>query len=672
MPSVESLCELLEAVADGPGLPPDALYAQLNPWVAKDSDSGDERATLLASLSALAYKPNPLLSHLASLAMGYLGGKDGFYALVRLISDSDLPATHRENAADALSKHFADQLEPHSFEFETCMLLQTQRVLRLVAEGHVDARAILSSIIENTTEPLGLRGALEPLLHATKMAELPLAAVWGDFAAAQTDPDLRRDLINLIASDRQPESAQFLAALETQTKNPAERKELRKHLHVLKGHGVKVPLKAGKPRSPAAIVFGVDGDACASIFLFVPEEMGGSLISFVIHLTGGLRDGFVRSGLGWSEIEKEKRRFVEEAELAGAIPFAEAVHIIGDALARTPAGVLRSADVSSAVAHLRPYLSAKADVGYPTPSEGASEKAILELLNSPAFGYWFFEAVEDTMAPVLDFLGDAQAIETEKQLGRSLTERFKLATERFLAALVATGERERVSAMLFHQGLVLNAAGKRRHAALCVRLAEDLQSGDDAFLRSMASRSLLWAMESADERGDEWERRYNQCHEGLRQVLQDEATDVFKNTIAKLDLAAQIATAIIMRNRRLPSSVRAGLHSVESAALEMAELFLIKNDDAKSVTPIDFEAILNANQIMPEAERQLLGKQALEATVQFVQRRCNTCRHQCLKFPGGPADGLLFAQAMPWEVPVEAVARRASKLKTGEPSRYSN
>ena len=95
MPSVGNLCELLEALASGQGLPPDALYAQLNPWTSKASDIADQSATLLASLSALARKPDPRLSHLASLAIGYLGGRDGFYALARLISDPSVPVTHR-------------------------------------------------------------------------------------------------------------------------------------------------------------------------------------------------------------------------------------------------------------------------------------------------------------------------------------------------------------------------------------------------------------------------------------------------------------------------------------------------------------------------------------------------------------------------------------------------
>ena len=660
MPSVGELCELLEDLSGGPGVPAEALYARLNPWVGAEASAGYDREMLLVSLASLARRQgDPLLSHLSSLAIGYLGEKEGFHALVQLVTDSDLPATHRESAADALTKHYGDQLSPHTPVFDACMLLQTQRVLRLVAQGNGDARAVLESILENTSEHVGAREAIEPLLHATKMADIPLVNVWGDIVVAQTDAELRRDLITLIANDVRVESGEFLAALEGQTKDAVERKELRQHLHKLRGHGVKVPAKAGKPRAPAAIAFGVDGDACASLFFFIPEKMGGTMVSFVIHLTSGIRDGFVREGLTWSDVQHDKSRFLEESDLAATIPFADGVRIIQRALAATPEGVMRSIDVTSAVQRLTPLFLPQSDVAYPTPGGEPTDVQIRKLLDSAPFGYWFFEAVETTMAPSLQMLGEVLLLGAQPTDRSDLATRFDRATDHFLAALVKTGERQRVSAMLQHQALVLGAAGKTRDSAMCSRMALDLQEGRDTFLRAMAERSLLWGMNVADDEGDEWQRRYDPCHDGLKQVMQDAPGEVTKQHIARLDLGAQIATAIVMRNRRLPSAQRAGLHTLESAAFAMADVFVEKYDEPSATTPADFEEILHEHQIMPEAERASLAQQALQATEEFVQRRCDSCVHQCLKFPGGAAEGLLFAAEKPWDVPASAVVGQA-------------
>jgi hypothetical protein len=664
MPSVESLCELLEDLSHGPGVPPDALYAQLNPWVAADGEAGKDHEMLLASLSSLARRGDePLLSHLTSLAIGYLGGKEGFHALTQLVLDDDLPAVYRESAADAISKHHSEELSPHSQVFDACMLLQTQRVLRLVADGNSDARAMLDSILENTSQQVGMREAIEPLVYATKTADIPLVNVWGDIVVSLEDDELRRDLIGLIARDRRVESAEFLAALEGQTTDKEERKELRKHIHVLRGHGVKVPAKASKPREGSVIAFGVDGDACASLFFFVPERMGGTLISFVIHLTSGIRDAFVRDGLSWSDVQEDKRSFLEQSDLAGAIPFAEGLRLIQHALAQTPQGVLRSSDVAGAVAKIKPLFLSEIPEALPLLSDVPSptDEKIRKLLETEPFGYWFFESVEATMVPILEKLVEGVSLGEQPRPGTELEKRFEKATDDFLLQLVATGERARVSAMLRHQAMVLSAAGKLKDSALCARMSEDLLAGNDTFLRAMAARSLLWAMNQVDEGGDEWARRYDPCHDGLKQVMQDSPGEVTKQQIAHLDLGAQIATVIVMRNRRLPSSLRAGLHSLETAAFAMADVFLENQGEGEGATAEQFEEILQDMQLMPQSERAGLAKQALHATNEFVQRRCGSCAHECLKFPGGAAEGLLFAMDKPWEVPVSAVVGKSRK-----------
>lgn len=664
MASVELLCELLEDLSHGPGVPPDALYAQLNPWVAADGEVAKDHEMLLASLASLARREDePLLSHLTSLAIGYLAGKEGFHALAQLVLDDDLPAVYRESAADAISKHHSDELSPHSQVFDACMLLQTQRVLRLVSDGNSDARAMLDSILENTSQQVGMREAIEPLVYATKTADIPLVNVWGDIVVSLEDDDLRRDLISLIARDRRVESAEFLAALEGQATDKEERKELRKHLHVLRGHGVKVPAKASKPRQGTVIAFGVDGDACASLFFFVPEKMGGTLISFVIHLTSGIRDAFVRDGLSWSDVQDDKRRFLEQSDLAGTIPFAEGLRLIQHALAQTPQGVLRSSDVAGAVAKIKPLFLTEAAEPLVVLSDVPSPTAekIEKLLETEPFGYWFFESVEATMVPILEKLVDGVSLGAQPRPGTELEKRFEKATDEFLVQLVATGERDRVSAMLRHQALVLSAAGKLKDSVVCARMAEDLLAGNDTFLRVMAARSLLWAMNQVDEGGDEWARRYDPCHDGLKQVMQDSPGEVTKQQIARLDLGAQIATVIMMRNRRLPSSLRAGLHSLETAAFAMADVFLENYGVGEGAAAAQFEEILQDLQLMPEAERAGLAKQSLHATNEFVQRRCGACAHECLKFPGGAAEGLLFAMDKPWEVPLSAVVGKSRK-----------
>jgi hypothetical protein len=660
--SVGALCDLLEDLAQGAGLPPEALYAQLNPWVPNDGeDEPADRDVLLPSLAALARRDDPLLSHLTSLAIGYLGGDEGFHTLTSLILDSDLPATHRESAADAATKHHGERLQPHTAVFDACMLLQTQRVLRLVAEGSREARSMLDTIVANSAEHLGMRDAIEPLIHATKTAELPLATVWGDTVATLQDESLRRDLIMLIARDRRAESAEFLAALEGQARTTSERKELRKHLHVLRGHGIKVPAKASKPREPSVLAFGVDGDACSSIFFFLPEKMGGTMVSFALHLTSGIRDGFVREGLSWADLQQDQKRFLQESDLAGRLSFENGVRVVQRALAQTAPAVLNLGDVSTAVERMAPHLLAAGDISYPPPaSEPVADAEITKLLDSEAFSYWFFESVETTMAAPLAKLVDGVALGEQPQPGSELEQRFLRANDEFLSALLATDETVRVVAMLKHQALVLAGAARDSTAQLCSRLAVDLEAGDHRFLRILAERSLLWAMNQVDET-DEWGRRYEQCHAGLRQVLQDSPRDVTKQQVAQMDLGAQIATAMIMRNRRLPSAQRAGVHSIETAAFEMAETFIDKVAHTQPATVTDFEETLNLYQILPPNERPSLAKQALYATREFVSKRCDHCVHQCLKFPGGSADGLLFSQEMPWQVPATAVVRKASR-----------
>ncbi|MDX2023297.1 MAG: hypothetical protein SF187_23890 [Deltaproteobacteria bacterium] len=660
--SVGALCDLLEDLAQGPGLPPEALYAQLNPWVLNDGeDAPADRDVLLPTLAAMARRDDPLLSHLTSLAIGYLGGDDGFHTLASLILDSDLPATHRESAADAVTKHHGERLQPHTAVFDACMLLQTQRVLRLVAEGNREARSMLETIVTNTAQHLGMRDAVEPLIHATKTAELPLATVWGDMVATLQDEELRRDLIMLIARDRRVESAEFLAALEGQAKTTSERKELRKHLHVLRGHGIKVPAKASKPREPSVLAFGVDGDACASIFFFLPEKMGGTMVSFALHLTSGIRDGFVREGLSWSDLQQDQKRFLQESDLAGRLSFENGVRVVQRALEQTAPAVLQLGDVNTAVERLSPHFLPAGQITYPPPDvEPATDADITSMLDSEAFSYWFFESVETTMAAPLAKLVTGVALGEQPTPGSPLEQRFLRAADEFLAALLATAEPVRVVAMLKHQALVLAGAGRDGHASLCSRLAADMEAGDHRFLRTLAERSLLWAMNQVDET-DEWGRRYEQCHAGLRQVLQDAPREVTKQQVAQMDLGAQIATALIMRNRRLPSAQRAGVHSIETAAFEMAEAFIEKYAQKQPIAVGDFETTLHKHQILPPDERPTLAKQALYVTREFVSKRCDHCVHQCLKFPGGSADGLLFAAEMPWQVPATAVVRKVSR-----------
>jgi len=604
-------------------------------------------------------RPDPIAT-LAAEALGYLGGKEGFAALSSIVLDADANAGAREAAAKALAHYDPQTRVPNTPLFDAVMLLQVQNVVKGVADGLGGYAEILAQQIADAANRIGARDAVEPIAMIARSAALPLADVLGRVFINQQDKTVRAAIIDYIVLDNRQESSDFLAAIEKTVREKDEAKRIRKGLHTLSSRGWKAKPVVSGSTGVTALVNGCDGDACSMISVFVPVPTGIDVCTFVVHLVSGIRGAALRPNMPRAQaISLKEKLAYQPKQISATMPIGHVAKILTDGYAVDPQQVDQLPECRAVYARLKPVLSDAAPIVYPDVETGMDTLINAKrLLIGDGFDYWFFEAVEDTMQRATRSLDNEFRWSAPAGLEKVVRKRLDRAISLLVEDLKGTGERERVAAMLRHQALILDAIGRNRDARWCMRFARDLDHGVDDFLLVMATESLMRSLANERTPEEDWDRRESDALHDLRQIWADKR-NVVKGDILALDLGAQLLATMIMRNRRLPSSQRCGLESLEQTAIAMAMAL-----EGKSASALVFREVLDGRHVFPVHVRDDLAEALNARIARFIHERCDTCAHQCQAQPNAAASGLLFSDERPWRIPAAQMGGR------GGPKRF--
>jgi hypothetical protein len=636
----------------------DELYGLLEPFQAIE----DQESMRLA-LSAAVRKSERLRARVAAQALAFLGGDEAGPLLVNIVVDEALPLPRRAAAAwsiGSLLPEFSASLAPDE-QFACASVPMLEMLDDPEADNGFGLEAFLGSY--QAFAPENRLDFVEKIIEFARANDRPMATLCMHLLNSEEDPERRRRLLALAASDSSKEAANLLATFAQRKGNSAEVKEARRLLQVLEAKGLHGEVQPDF-ETARAFLTGVDGDACLSFTLLIPRSPTFDVVSLLLHLSTGIRDGFVLRNIPRRDADDLVERVREESDnLATFVPLPLATRIAEEALALAPPEALDKAEIAEALAAARPVFArarkqALVEPLLPTASVMLSQDDLKTLLDSNGFEYWFFEAGEAALRPSLAALKQPVKGKTPNA---TLKRRLEKEALRVCARFIADGEPDRLARMLVHQARLLDCVGDGARAGLCRQAAVEVRRPGSAFLLHMAIRSLLRGLETP-ELGENMSR-FLDARLHLRDRARARTTSPLKEDVLRLDLSSAAFVTLNTINREAPSARRAPLTLVETTATDvgakMAESLLRRGSKE---TPerlfAEVKAILDQHGLFPAAERDAASLATIESLVEFIGEMCGHCPHGCPERSQEDGRSVYYADEPPWQVAETALRRR--------------
>jgi hypothetical protein len=661
-PRLDELLALVRDLGTEENFPEqDELYGLLEPFRA----IADQESVQLA-LAAAVRKSERLRARVAAQALAYLGGDEAGPLLVGIVADEALPLARRAAAAwsiGSLLPEFSATLAADE-QFACASVPMLEMLDDPEADNGFGLEAFLGSY--QAFAPENRLDFVEKIIEFARAHDRPMATLCMHLLNSETDPARRRRLLELAASDQSKEAADLIAAFAQRSGRSAEAKEARRLLEILGSKGLRGEIQ---PDFEAARAFltGVDGDACLSFTLLIPRSPTFDVVSLLLHLSTGIRDGFVLRNIPRRDADDLVDRVRQESDnLATFVPLPLAARIADEALALAPPDTLLKPEIAEAIETTRPVFERARKQPFPEPPLPTGADAILTadeirgLLDSNGFEYWFFEAGEAALRPSLVALRKPVGSE-EPKATLTLKRRLEKEALRVCARFIADGEPERLGRMLLHQARLLDCVKDEARARLCRRAAVDVKRPGSAFLLHMAIRSLLRGLETP-ELGENMSR-FLDARLHLRDRARARTQAPSKEDVIGLDLAAAAFVTLNTINREAPSARRAPLNLVETAASDMgAKMAVTLLTRRKGESPdelfAEMKTILDDHALFPAAEREAAALATIESLVEFVDEICGHCPHGCLERAGDDGRSVYYADEPPWQVAEGALLRR--------------
>ena len=651
-PRLDDLLALIRDLGTDEKFPEqDELYALVEPYRAV-ADQESLRLVLAATIR----KSERLRARVAAQALAYLGGNEAGPLLVSIVGDEELPLHRRAAAAwsiGSLLPEFSATLSPDE-QFDCASVPMLEMLDDPEADNGFGLEAFLGSY--QAFAPESRMDFVEKIVEFARAHGRPMATLCMHLINSEEEPPRRRRLLELVAADETQEAADLLATYAQRLGRKVEGKSVRQLLDTLATRGLEGHVQHDF-EAARAFVTGVDGDACLSFTLLVPRPPTFDVVSLLLHLSTGIRDGFVLRNIPRRDADELVDRVREESDnLATFVPLPLAARIAEEALALAPPEVLQKPEMAEAIATARPVFErARPDkVNEPAmpsgPSSMLAPDEIRSLLDSNGFEYWFFEAGEAALRPSLNELRKPVKRKlSNTALRRRLEHEALEVCERF----VADGEPERLARMLNHQARLLACVGDEARALSCRRAAVDVKRPASSFLLHMAIRSLLRGLDTP-ELGENMSR-FLDARLHLRDRARARVQSPTKQDVLRLDLAAAAFVTLNTINREAPSARRAPLNLVEAAAsdigVKMAETLLDRpRGESPETLFADVKEVLDQHSLFPPVEREAASLATIESLVEFVDEICGHCPHACLARAGDDGRLVYYADEPPWQV----------------------
>ena len=664
-PTIKDLLHLIRDRGTAEGFPePDELAAELEPF-----RTLEDQETVRLALAAAVRKSERLPARLSAQALALLGGDRAASILLTVVHDEQLALHQRAAAAWALSTALAGDLK--TLSPDDAMACAGLPVLEMVSDPEADGgfglEAFLGSYIS--------LAAADRLPFVRMLAALGrqhghgIASICLHLLKGEESPETRSALLDLAAADRSQEAADLIASFAAITPDRQLAKQARRQLHILRSHGIRGEVRSDL-EGARAFVTGVDGDACLTVNISIPRPPTVDVANLLLHLGSGIRDGFVRRNLSPRGAEALIQEISGHFELSAFVPMPLAARLVDEAVALAAPGSIEE-DVGEALGLAEPALAAAR--ARPIPPETRSDELppdvpierIKELLESPGFESWFFEAGEATLRPSLEAICKPGRGKSGQPTPATFRKRLERETARACERMVATSEPQRLERMLRYQAHVLAASGDRQRAALCRALAAEVQMPGSTFLACMVMASILRALEAPEQPLDE---QFLEARIRLRALLLHEEShppkERPKRSVARLDLATAAFLELNEVNRQAPSSERISLGRLERAALSIGQLYadaFLKDGAAANPSTVHrhIVATLDEGSLYGPDERQQVAMGIMGAVTTFVDEFCtDRCPHACLDEGGADGRALFHAQDLPWDVDAAAVVHR--------------
>ncbi|HEY0715459.1 MAG TPA: hypothetical protein VGF45_22450, partial [Polyangia bacterium] len=382
------------------------LYGLLEPFRA----IGDQESMRLA-LAAAVRKSERLRARVAAQALAYLAGDDAGPLLVGIVMDEALPLPRRAAAAwsiGSLLPEFAAQLAPDE-QFACASVPMLEMLDDPEADNGFGLEAFLGSYQAFPAE--NRLDFVEKIVDFARAHGRPMATLCLHLLNSETDSARRRRLLDLAAADGTKEAADLLAAFVHGRATAEEKREATRLLDGLAARGIYGEVRSDFENARAFLT-GVDGDACLSFTLLVPRTPTFDVVSLLLHLSTGIRDGFVLRNIPLRDADELVERVRQESDnLATFVPLPLAARIAEEALALAPTATLKKPEIAEALAVARPVFSrarrqrfGETKLEDVTPPGMLTQEEIKRLLDSNGFEYWFFEAGEAALRPSLAVL----------------------------------------------------------------------------------------------------------------------------------------------------------------------------------------------------------------------------------------------------------------------------
>ena len=620
----------------------------------------DQESVRLA-LAATARKGDRLVARVACEALAYLGGDAAGSLLIEIAMDACLGTSQRAAAVWALEHQnpsFRERLTAD--EQIACMSLP---VLEMLEDPEADQGFGLRALQDSYLEfPPHFRSSFLKAITGLAGEHKPkLASLCMHLLGAEEDDERRGRLIDLVAADATQEAADLLATFAAKADDPQEAKRARRQLHILRAKGLRGTVHQDM-EAARALVTGVDGDACFAINIIIPRLPTFDFANLLLHYGNGLRDGFVMKNLPSRSVDELVEKIRKgSGNLAAFVPMPLAARLIDEAVQAAKPMTLSDSDVAQAMALAEPVLAkaraqAFVEPAVESPAETTPEE-VDSLLDSESFESWFFEARENTVQESLVLL-DKPIRGKGKAAYKTAANRLATATKNLCKRLRADDEPARIERMLRHQARLFECLENSERAKLCRKLAAEVRQPESVFLAQMALRSLLAALEAPPEA--ERGLRLVEARDHLRARLSGDERDHRKVDVIHLDISAVAHVELNMRNREEPSSRRAPLGTIESAALAVGDAFVEHVMGASGGAGFSraVEEILDRHDLFPPQARVSIAGETMMDIADFAKGICrDLCPHRCLGDPKGDGRIPYYTGGLPWEGPAPSKRR---------------
>ena len=659
--SLDDLVALVKARGTPESFPQrEELHGLLEPFRALR----DQESARLA-LAATARKGDRLVARVACEALAHLGGDAAESLLIPIAMDASLGTSQRAAAVWALEQQkpsFRDRLSAD--EQIACISLPVFEMLEDPEADHgFGLQAILASYRDFS--PHFRSSFLRAIAELASERKHKLASLCMHLLGTEADGERRTTLIDLVADDATQEAADLLATFAAKEGDPQEVRLARKHLHVLRGKGLRGTVHPDM-EAARALVTGVDGDACFAINIIIPRLPTFDFANLLLHYGNGLRDGFVMKNLPSRSVDELVEKIRKGCgNLAAFVPMPLAARLIDEAVQSAKVKTLSESDVVQAMALAEPVLAKARAQAFVEPAveepADTTPEEVDELLDSESFESWFFEARENTVQESRALL-DKPIRGKGKAAYKAAATRLATATKDLCKRLSADDEPARLERMLRHQARLFECLGNAERAKLCRKLAVEVKQPESVFLGQMALRSLLAALEAPPEA--ERGARLVEAREHLRGRLARDERDHRKVDVIRLDIAAVAHVELNIRNREEPSARRAPLTTIETAALAVGNAFVEKvmGVQGGSGFSLAVAQVLDQHDLFPSEDRTSIARETVTSIADFVKGMCGEhCPHRCLQDPQGDGRIPYYVDGLPWEGPAPSAGPRTPK-----------